>query len=307
MRNLLPRPWALLIVLFASAAPAQERDKLSVRTLLLSEHPDGTTHRIHVKGQVATVLRFEQACDPARTKLLGWEGRFEPLLVGGRKVVLEPLRDLAPEEGIPLLVTLTDGTEIPFLVRPPKKEAWGWADQQVNVFRGRDGYDAVLSSLNDVLKEKRVLEEQVERYRKEETSQDHALAALLASGSVDQTPFVPYRRWVGKDEEAEIETIVFKGKGKAAVIFHVKNLDKDQAWSIKEARLMTVSSGQRRAVAIRATQDAILPGAAGSIAFVVDESAFLEGGALTNLMLEIYRHDGLRHAYVLLDPRLARK
>ncbi|MBZ4417549.1 DUF2381 family protein [Myxococcus sp. RHSTA-1-4] len=282
-------------------------ETLSIRTPLLSDSPDGTTHRIHVKGQVATVLRFELPCDPARTKLLGWEGRFEPPLVGGRKVVLEPLRDLAPEEGVPLLVTLADGTEIPFLVRPPRQEEWGRADQQVNVFRDRESYDAVLSSLHDALKKKRVLEEQVERYRMEETSADHALAALLASGAIAQTPFVMYRRWAGRDEDAEVETLVFKGKDKAAVVFKVRNHDTQRDWSIKEARLMTVSGGQRRAVAVRATQDSIPPGASGAIAFVVDGGAFVEGGALTNLMLELYRHDGLRHAYVLLEHNLARK
>jgi hypothetical protein len=47
-----------------------------------------------VSGQVATVLRFEKDVDPAKTKLLRSEGRFEPLLVGSKKVVIEPLRDL---------------------------------------------------------------------------------------------------------------------------------------------------------------------------------------------------------------------
>jgi len=50
--------------------------------------------------------------------MLGWEGRLEPLAVVRNKVLLEPIRDLNKDEGIPLVVTLTDGTEIPFLVRP---------------------------------------------------------------------------------------------------------------------------------------------------------------------------------------------
>jgi hypothetical protein len=57
---------------------------------------------------VTSVLRFEQDVNPAKTKLLGWEGRFEPLLVGSKKVVLEPLHDLGNDERVPLLVTLND-------------------------------------------------------------------------------------------------------------------------------------------------------------------------------------------------------
>ena len=86
--------------------------KVRVRTLTLSEHPRDSTHTLYVSGQVATLLRFEQDVDAARTKLLGWEGRFTPLLVGSRKVVIEPLRDLGRDEGVPLLVTLADGTEV---------------------------------------------------------------------------------------------------------------------------------------------------------------------------------------------------
>jgi len=73
------------------------------------------------RGQV-TVLRFEQPCDPNKTKILGWEGRFEPLACVGKKVILEPLKDLASDEGVHLLVTLADETVIPFLLRPPLRE-----------------------------------------------------------------------------------------------------------------------------------------------------------------------------------------
>ncbi|QSQ28429.1 DUF2381 family protein [Pyxidicoccus parkwayensis] len=95
--NPLPVRFALLVVLAASASLASERGRSGVRTLLLSEHPDDATHRVYVAGQVITHLRFEQPVDAAKTRLLGWEGRFEPLGVVGRKVILEPLRDLALE------------------------------------------------------------------------------------------------------------------------------------------------------------------------------------------------------------------
>jgi uncharacterized protein (TIGR02268 family) len=297
----------LLVALVASIALPGDRDKLAVRTLLLSEHPDEATHRVWVQGQVVTVLRFEQPCDPTRTRMLGGEGRFEPLGVVGRKVVLEPLRNLAPDEAVPLLVTLADGTEVPFLLRPSAPDEGRWTDQQVNVFKNRESYKAMSSALNDALKKQRVLEEQVERYRKEETSEDHALAALLASGAEKQTPFKIEDRFSGKDADAEVDAVLFRGQGKAAVVLKIKNLDPNQPWSMKEARLVTMASGRDRAFAVRTTVPSILPGASGVVAFVADKSAFLENGQMTNLFLEVYRHDGLRQSIVQVDHRLAGK
>ncbi|ADO68682.1 uncharacterized protein STAUR_0878 [Stigmatella aurantiaca DW4/3-1] len=100
-------------------------DKVVIRTEKVSDHPSIRTSSVYVSGQVATVLRVEKDVDPAKTKLLGWERRFEPLLVGSKKVVLEPIRDLAIDETVPLLVTLVDGTEIPFIVKPPSRKDWG--------------------------------------------------------------------------------------------------------------------------------------------------------------------------------------
>jgi uncharacterized protein (TIGR02268 family) len=260
-----------------------------------------------VKGQVVTALRFEQAVDPTRTKLLGWEGRFEPLGVVGRKVILEPLRDLDADEGIPLLVTLADGTEVPFLLRPPQPEATRRADQQVNVFKDRESHAAMSSALNDALKENRVLKEQNQRFREEETSEDHALAALLAAGALEQTPFEIASYFSGKDEELVGTGTVYKGKGKVGVVLKLKNLHAKQPWSMKSARLTTLKSGSERPFAIRATTPSIAPGASGVLAFVADKSAFMDGGALTTLFLEVYRHDGVRQAFVQLEPQLGAK
>ncbi|MFP2907200.1 DUF2381 family protein [Pyxidicoccus sp. 3LFB2] len=304
MRMSLPGRSVLLLALVAAVASAQGRDRGNVRTLLLSESPDDTTHRIYVKGQVVTVLQFEKPCDPAGTKLLGWEGRFEQVGIVGRMVVLKPLRDLAPDEGVPLLVTLVGGTEVPFLLRPVNPEGGQWPDQQVNVFKDRESYEAMSSALSDALKEKRVLEEQVERYRKEETSEDHALAALLASGAVRQTPFRLAYKVSGKDEGASINALLFRGRGKAAVVFKVLNLDPEQSWSLKTVRLVTESTGRDRALAFRATAASIIPGASGAIAIVVDKGAFVDEGKVTNLILEVYRHDGARQAFIPLAHQL---
>jgi uncharacterized protein (TIGR02268 family) len=310
MRDRLPVRSILLVVLLASAALASQREKLAIRTVLLSEHPDDSTDYVYVKGQVVTILQFEQLVNAAKTQLVGWEGRLEPVGVVGNKVILEPLRDLARDEGIPLVVTLADGTEIPFLLRPPKDEEW-MPDQQVNVFKNRETYDAMFSTLMDalkekqaLLKEKQALEEQVESIHKEETSADHALAALLASGGVAQTPFKIASIVEGKDDETEIKATVFRGKGKAAVVFDVKNLAPDHDWSLKTARLHSMSSGKESAVAVRSTSPSVAPGRSGVVVVVADKSAFIENGKLTSVLLELYRYDGLRQAFVQLDPDL---
>ncbi|WP_224371495.1 DUF2381 family protein [Hyalangium versicolor] len=307
MRNLFFSGAVLLVALVSSVTLARERDPVAVRTLLLSEHPHDATHRIYVAGQVVTVLRFEQACDPARTKLLGWEGRFEPLACVGKHVVLEPLRDLDEDEGVPLLVTLADETEVPFLLRPPKRDEWAWTDQQVNVFKDRESYASIVSALGDARRKNAELREEVERLRQEKTSKDSALAAVLASGAIDQTQFKP-ADWVsGKDTDAEFHVTLFRGKGKAGAVFKIKNLDARQSWALKTARLVTLAGGQERVVAVSATSTSISPGGSGVVAFVVDKSAFMEEGALTNLLLEIYRHDGLRQGFVQLDHSLVEK
>jgi hypothetical protein len=122
---------------------------------------------------------------------LSWEGSFEPLLIGGKKVVLEPLRAFDAAEVQPLLVTLVDGTEFALLVKPWKrKDGEGALDYQVNVYKDEHSPDAMRYRLESALKREGALREEVEQLRAEETSVDHAFATLLAKGEVKKTPFV---------------------------------------------------------------------------------------------------------------------
>ncbi|WNG17394.1 DUF2381 family protein [Cystobacter fuscus] len=294
----------LLLVLVATNTLANERNQPAVRPLLLSEHLDEETHRVSVKGAVVTTLRFEKPVDPDKTKMLGWEGRLEPLAVVRNKVILEPLHDLNADEALPLLVTLVDGTEVSFLLRPPRRQEWAGADQQVDVFKDRESYAAMHSALQRALEENGTLSEENARYRKEETSEDHALAALLASGALAQTPFKAVDRFSGRDEKATVRARVFQGKGKAAVVLNIKNLAPEQPWSMTSTRLVTKDRGEERVVAIRAIFREIAPGASGVMALVVDKSAFLEDGQWTSLFLEVYQQEGFRQVLVQLDPYL---
>ncbi|WNG41775.1 DUF2381 family protein [Archangium violaceum] len=302
---MLPLRSVLLVTLVASTAFASnERNKLSVRAILLSEHPGDATHRVYVKGQVVTTLRFEKPVDPLKTKLIGWEGRLEPLAVVRNKVLLEPLHDLDDDEAIPVVVSLVDGTEVPFLLRPPGHNEWSWTDQQIDVFKNHESNAAMHAALLEALKKNDALIEENQRYRKEENSEDHALAALLATGAVVQTPFRVVDRFSGEDGDTKIDAQVLQGKGKVAVVFKLKNVASEQPWSMKSVRLVTLDKGRERAVATRSTVREIAPGGSGVLAFVVDGGAFVDDGKLTSLLLEVYRHDGMRQAYVQLDPAL---
>jgi len=298
-----------VLVLLASVAVALEPDvKTEIRTLLMSDHPAQTTPHIYVSGKVSTVLRFEQECDPARTKLLGWEGRFEPLLVGSKKVVLEPLHDLGEDERVPLLVTLADGTEYVFLVRPPRREKWTWTDHQVNVFKDRESYNAMRSAFDDALKRAFRLSEENERLKKEENSVDHALATLLVNGEEKKTPFTKKRTAVLKNEDMDIKVEVFEGPGKAAAVIHLTNTYNDEPWRFRDARLTAdLTSYTTRPFALRMERAEIAPGQSGRIAVVADKSTFESKEGLVDLALAIFREDGYLQVLVKLDHTLIRK
>lgn len=310
MHYLVPVRCGLLMGLMASPVLAREpHDTLTIRTLKVSDHPRESTHTVYVAGQVVTALRFESEVDPARTKLLGWEGRFEPLLVGSKKVVLEPIRDLDSDEGVPLLVTLVDGSEFAFLVRRQSRETWGWTDHQVNVFKDPESYNAVVSSLYDSLKRERTLNDENERLKKEETSVDHAYATLLMNGQVKKTPFLRETVYRPKNQDMDMAVEVFAGRGKAAVVVRLTNTDYGGPWRFDAAYLTRdFTQSTARPFALRMDRATIVPGQTGTIAVVVDESAFkTDEGQLVALALQIFRGDGLLQVMVRMDPTLIRK
>jgi uncharacterized protein (TIGR02268 family) len=277
-----------------------------VRNLYLSDDPRDAASRIYVGGRVATVLRFEQDVDPAGTKMLGWEGWFEPLLVGGPSVLLVPLQKIPPEDRFLLKVTLADGTELPFTVTARES---GRVDQQVNVFPDPESPEAVRSRLSASHRRERVLFEENERYRKEEVSIDHALAALLVSGAVKMTPFVHQRTWRLPCEGTLIEVRDFttRGGGKTALVFHVENQDPGKPWKLMEARLVKASTGAEWPFAMRTDSAQIAPGATGTIAVVTDLRTFDFKKGAEKLVLQLFRADGLMVASVTLEEVAVRK
>jgi len=310
MWNLLLRQSPLLFVLMASVAGVKERAP-NERNLYLSDHPSSEAPDVYVTAGIATVLRLEQPCDRARTRMLGWEGRFEPVECAGKSVLLVPLHDIEPKDRFMLLVTLADGTELPFTVTSRQESPSDrTGDQQVNVFRDRETPKAVLGALYDSLGRERELREEVERYRKEDSA-DHALATLLVKGGEKLTQFRTHAVKLFKSPEGvefHISVLTTKNRDKAAVVITVTNNCPIAPWSLMEARLVTEAGGKHRPFALRASRVQWGPkGDTGQIAVVMDANAFKSKDGPERLVLELFREgDGLRQAYVQLDPRLLR-
>lgn len=304
MRLSLLRWPVTVLVLLSSVAMARQRES-AVRNIYVPDDPTATAHPVYVAGGVGTLLRFEQPCDPTRTKMLGWEGRFEPLLVSNKSVVLMPLQDITPEDRFLLLVTLKNGLELPFVVTAGE----GQSDQQVNVFLSPQSVDAMRAALADARAREWTLSKENQRHREEETSIDHALAALMVKGAIEQTRFRRSRAWLLKGEDADITVRSYSSTDKVAVVFEVTNHHGTQPWRLMEAHVSVASTGEARPFALRTGQDEIVPGTSGAIAIVADESAFKSenrSGA-EKLVIDLLRSDGLQQAQVVLEWKAQRE
>lgn len=298
-------PSAVLLVLLlmpiatAGHESSELPQKLVLRNLYLSDSPQEEAPEVSVAGRISTTLRFETPCDPARTKLLGWEDRFEPLLVGTRSVVVTPLRNLTRDDGFLLLVTLTDGTSLPFTL----VAASGPVDAQINVFPNQESPGAVRMALEDKRREVQELRTENERREQEESSVDHALAALLANGAVSKTRFRQREKWAFQDAGLKAEIFILDDHERSAIIFQMTNLDRERPWKLSEARLSTLATSEPKPFALRMQPSEILPRKTGRIAVVTDMPSFDAQKGAEKLVLELFRDGGRREGYVVLEAR----
>nr|WP_281256682.1 DUF2381 family protein [Melittangium boletus] len=296
------RRW-LSVLLVLWALPTMAETTPVHRAIHLTKNPTREVPDVHVAGGRVTTLRFEQPCDPERTKLLGWEGRFEPLAVWGRSVSLVPFKDLSPGDRFLLLVTMRDGTELPLTVTGGGMR---W-DAQVDVFSDPDSSEAVRVALDEVRERNQTLHEENLRHREEETSVDHALAALLARNEISMTPFQPFDAVWLLEEGMKIRISVLTSRKKAtrkkvAIVFKVKNTDSETPWTLMRARVEALMTEKERPFALRAFPESISPGETGRVAIVADLSSFdskKEGDRLVfTLFRDEWRHLGRIVLYV---------
>ncbi|MGZ3457877.1 MAG: DUF2381 family protein [Archangium sp.] len=296
----------VLLVLVSMLADAQDFPVLArqpvQRNLYLSRDPDSAVPEVFVAARTVTTLRFETPCDPAQTRMLGWEGRFEPLLVGGKSVVIVPLRDLGPDDRFMLLVTLMDGTSLPFTVTAAKEVV----DGQVDVFPDPQSPEAVRVELRAAQEENRSLRAENSRYRHEEASVEHALATLLANNQAALTPFRVEEKWrpVEPGIDVEVSILLPKGratKGRVAIVFQITNLAPEKPWKLQEAQLTNAATLEKKPFALRTSTASIAPGETGRIAIIMDLPPLDSIKTGDALVLELFRDGGLRQGCFQLD------
>jgi hypothetical protein len=178
MLDLLTCRSILIAVLVGTVASAKERVP-QLRNVTFPHRPDQVACPVYVAGEIATVLHFEQNVDPARTKLEGWEGRFEPLGVAGQSVVIMPLHDLTPEDRLPLVVTLVDGTQVPITVTADKDNV----DHQVNLVWDPETMKYLRANLENALWREDLYRKENERYERERKSHRDGCVLRKREGS----------------------------------------------------------------------------------------------------------------------------
>ncbi|MGZ3457767.1 MAG: DUF2381 family protein [Archangium sp.] len=223
-------------------------------------------------------------------------------LAGGRTVVVTPLKDLEKADRFLLVVTLQNGKEFPFTVTTQDERF----DHQINVLLNEPHLESLQTHLEYVKEKQKALEKENEQLRSEESSIDHALAALLVRDAVKMTPFrQQYIALLKNPHGAEFLVTVLSSKkpDKVAVVINLKNNSPSESWSLMEARLVTEASGEQRPFALRATKETWAPGGeSGQIAVVFDGSAFDLKTGRERLVLELFRRgSGIREAWVFLD------
>jgi uncharacterized protein (TIGR02268 family) len=298
-----------LFVLVSGVVAAQEASGFVRqpvrRNLFLSKEPNSAVPEVFVAGRMVTTLRFATPCDPDQTRILGWEGRFEPVLCGGLSVVVVPLRELSPDERFLLLVTFMDGSSLPFTLTAGRDVV----DGQVDVFPNPESPDATRAELMEKREAVRALRIENHRYRYEAASVDHALATLLANNQVALTPFRVEEKWrPGESDvpgiDAEVSILMPKGraaKGRVAVVFQITNLAPEKPWKLQEARLMDAATLKKQSFALRASTASIAPGEMGRIAVIMDLPPLDSIKTGDMLVLELFRDGGLRQGFVELD------
>jgi uncharacterized protein (TIGR02268 family) len=281
------------------------------RALFISKNPASKVPALYVAGQVVTVLRFEQPCDPARTKMLGWEGRFEPVECVGKKVLLEALHDLEPEDRFVLLVTLADGAELPFTVTGSATRR----DMQVDIYPDPASPEAVRVAFEETRKENKLLRAKVRRQEDEErwknellNSAEVSLATLLAKDEISLTQLkeLDNRLLRGEGVEILVSTLVpidKMAKRKVAVVFEVTNKNPEKPWVFHSARVAALATDETKPFSAHGGSDQLAPGQTGRIALVYDLASFDPVKDGDKIAFEILSGGGDWHSQIVWDVK----
>lgn len=272
---------ALSMTLLPAVAGAQEPRCLPVlprhpcfwRTVLPGlEERDKPVSEIRVSGGVPTFLHLPSDVNPRRTAITGGQGRFEPVTVCGRFVIITPLKDLAPNERFSMNVTLGDSTRIPLSLTAPAEG--GRTDGHIEVHLDSKSTAALRASLEY---ERWRADAYLASYRKlltKHKSQHDAWALIFASGRAEDTKFVQVKTRPFRFAEVQGQMATFINGEDVAVVLTVLNQPDSASWSINEGNVLNPSLPVHLPFGLRAMPDVIPPGGTGTVAFVFDRSAF---------------------------------
>lgn len=264
---------------------------------------DEPVQAVHVAAEVATTLVLPADVDSLSTRLVGGDGRFEPLMIAGRTIVIIPLRALAEGESFSLIVGLKTGLRIPLTLRRPNHH--DPTDGQVDIYLNQDEAPAIRRALELARSRLTTLTAENERHVQQEGSVDHALAALLAQDRVDLTPFKMAGAKLLQDSDVDLKIVTFIPKkgtdpGKGAVVFRVTNKDSRASWELDEVRLISSLTGDMKPIAVRSSSSSIGPGQTMAIAAVMDMKTFGSPDRSDRLVLELWRAGPARQVSIEL-------
>lgn len=176
----------------------------------------------------------------------------------------------------------------------------------MNVFQHPESLETLRWRLADAQRDRWGLKQENALLLEQALSDGHAFATLLLDRNTQgQTPFRSVKTWTHDSGGIETVVDVFRGKGRAAAVFQIKN-GSQLDWKLSKARLSVVPTGEARPFALRMDRPRIGPAMTGTIAIVVDRSAFLSGNRRVKLALELFREDGSRQVSILMSHRLAK-
>jgi uncharacterized protein (TIGR02268 family) len=231
--------------------PGASTLRLRVRDIFLPSQQDGPAPDIYVDARHATVLRFEDSLVPVSVHVPDWKGRFEQPLAHGQSVLLVPLVKLHEHERIPLLITLQDGTPVPFsLVASP-----AIPDQQVNVLLRSGSCTDVRHQLESERERREALQQQLQDSERERSSPEHALAVLLSDERTENL-----FKAADKTDRIElagvnIEIKRFRLEHLSAVLFILKVSDPGLPWTLHKVEVTREGSGEPHAFALSSWPD----------------------------------------------------
>lgn len=278
----------------AAPTPVKQKRELRRRALRITDANATAVSEIRVAGGIPTTLSF---AIPVKEEgvLLSDKRRIHPPQATERTVILVPKADLAGGVVVPVSITLSDGTILPFkLVRAGKE-----VDLQVDVEVALDRA-AAPDSLPGLKSQVSQLRSQLDECQKGPESASSKVASLILSQDLDKPEaFLVERhsvRTIDKQSRLLVEARqLYRLFGKGYLVVSVENRDPSRTWMLEKALLSTSASGRDAEVRVFTTigqADSLPPGELANYVVIFEAPA---QGKNTPFAVELFEKNGDRH------------